>query len=313
MDYVAKSLVKIVGNAAIAAYPHIGTGGKEEGDQAAVDAMRAAFEGIEIDAIVRVGEGEKDEAPMLYVGEKLGVGTGLKLDIAVDPIEGTSLMAAGKPNAIAVIAVTEQNAFWDAGDAYYMNKIVVGKEASAVIDINASIDQNLRAIAKAKGKRLNELTIYVLNKPRHKGLIEEIEALGSIVALHDEGDVIGSVLALIDNGGVDALMGIGGAPEAVITAAAVKAIGGGMQGKLVPQKDDEKVKLIDSGIDLSKVLYLDDLINSEYAVFAAAGVTTGPLLEGVSLENNLYKTEVIIIDSNSGIHKEFFTITLSEC
>ncbi|WP_162555863.1 class II fructose-bisphosphatase [Reichenbachiella versicolor] len=308
MQKVSRYLQEIVAKAAIASYPHIGTGGKDEGDQAAVDAMRSAFEGKEIDAIVRVGEGEKDEAPMLYVGEKLGTGNGPLLDIAVDPIEGTSLMAAGKPNAIATIAATDQGAFWDAGHAYYMDKIVVNGQAKGVIDINASTEQNLKAIAKAKGKSIEQIVVYVLNKPRHIELVKEIETLGATVALHDEGDVIGSILALVEESEIDVLMGIGGAPEAVVTAAAVKALGGGMQGKLAPQKDFEIKNLSDAGVDLDIVYQLDDLIKSEYAVFAAAGVTTGPLLKGVSKDGAKYSTEVIIIDSVDGLKKEMITI-----
>ncbi|MEP3390372.1 MAG: class II fructose-bisphosphatase [Reichenbachiella sp.] len=279
-EQLIEDLKKVVCTAAAAAKDFVGTGEKEAGDQAAVDAMRAAFEQAHMDAVVRVGEGEKDEAPMLYVGEKLGNGKGLKLDIAVDPVEGTSLMAAGKPNAIAVVAATDQGKFWDAGSAYYMNKIVVGSEAKGAIDITQSATENLKSIAAATGKKVEDLVIYVLDKPRHVELRKEIEACGAKVDLHAEGDVIGSVLALMPDSEVDALMGIGGAPEAVITAAAVVALGGDMQGQLAPQQEDERESLISEGTDISKVLYLNDLVQSDWAVFAAAGVTSGELLEG---------------------------------
>ena len=304
MQGIPEYLREIVAKAAIASFPFIGTGSKNEGDQAAVDAMRAAFEGKDMDAIVRVGEGEKDNAPMLYVGERLGTGRGTKLDIAVDPIEGTSLMAAGKPNAISVIAASEQDAFWEAGHAYYMDKIVVGRQAKDVIDIRASVAENLHAIARAKGKSIADVSVYVLNKPRHIKLRAEIAAIGANVALHDEGDVIGSAMALMDDSGIDVLMGIGGAPEAVITAAAVKALGGGMQGRLAPQKEDELENLQREGVDLAKVYQLDDFIRSDYAVFAAAGVTTGPLLQGVEVSETSYSTEVIVIDSSYGVSQE---------
>lgn len=279
-EQLIEDLKKVVCEAAAAAKDFVGTGEKEAGDQAAVDAMRAAFEQATMDAVVRVGEGEKDEAPMLYVGEQLGNGQGPKLDIAVDPVEGTSLMAAGKPNAIAVVAAAEQGSFWDAGSAYYMNKIVVGAEAKGAIDITKSATENLKSIAKATDKKLEDLVIYVLDKPRHVALRKEIEACGAKVDLHAEGDVIGSVLALMPDSGIDALMGIGGAPEAVITAAAVLALGGDMQGMLAPQQDDEKAALIAEGADLNGVLKLTDLVRSDWAVFAAAGVTSGELLEG---------------------------------
>ncbi|MFY0625860.1 MAG: class II fructose-bisphosphatase [Reichenbachiella sp.] len=289
----AKSLIEVVGQAALATGKYIGSGKKEEGDQAAVDAMRKAFDHIPIDGIVKVGEGEKDEAPMLYIGEPVGNGTGAKIDIAVDPVEGTALMANGLPNAITVLAATERNGFWEAGSAYYMNKIVVGNKSKGVVDITASTEENLKAIANALNKKITELCIYVLDKPRHKALIEEIKSLGAKVSLQPEGDVIGSVLALIPHSGIDVLMGIGGAPEAVITAAAVKVMNGDMQGQLAPQKVDEKKKLFKEGVDLQTVLTLDDLIKSEWAIFAAAGVTSGLLLNGVEEKGNV--TEFLLL------------------
>lgn len=293
-------LRSVVSQAAKATLSHIGKGEKEEGDQAAVDAMRQAFEGQNIDAVVRVGEGEKDEAPMLYVGEELGNGHGMAIDIAVDPVEGTALMARGEENAIAVIAATAKGAFWDAGSAYYMDKIVVGPQAKGAIDINKSLKDNLSSIAKALDKNISDLTIYVLDKPRHHDLVQEIKALGAQVDLHAEGDVIGSILALLPESKIDALMGIGGAPEAVISAAAVKTLGGDMQGKLAPQKPEEEINLINEGADLSQVITIDDFIHSDWSFFAAAGVTNGDLLKGVQKQGDLLTTECISIGPEEG-------------
>ena len=297
---LAQSLKQVVAKAALAADTFSGTGQKEAGDQAAVDAMRKAFEPLDMDAIVRVGEGEKDEAPMLYAGEKLGTGKGIKLDLAVDPVEGTSLMAAGKPNAIAVLAASEQDAFWDAGSAYYMNKIVVGAKAKGSIDIKKSTAENLTSIAHTLNKKCSDLIVFVLDKPRHATLRQEIEATGAQVDLHAEGDVIGSLLALLPDSPVDALMGIGGAPEAVITAAAVKALDGDMQGQLTPQLPIEKEALKQEGKDLSKVLLLDDLVKSDWAIFAAAGVTSGLLLEAPKTANEKSVVDTLIIGPQSG-------------
>lgn len=309
-EQLEEDLKKVVCSAAAAAKEFVGTGEKEAGDQAAVDAMRAAFEQAHMDAVVRVGEGEKDEAPMLYVGEKLGSGKGPKLDIAVDPVEGTSLMAAGKPNAIAVVAAADQGAFWEAGSAYYMNKIVVGAEAKGAIDITQSATKNLKSIAAATGKKVEELLIYVLDKPRHIELRKEIEACGANVDLHAEGDVIGSILALMPDSDVDALMGIGGAPEAVITAAAVLALGGDMQGQLAPQLEEERAGLLSEGTDINKTLMLKDLVKSDWAVFAAAGVTGGELLDGPKeATNDEVLVEYLVIGPNAGqIEHDFYPL-----
>lgn len=308
-EQLVEDLKKVVCQAAAAAKGFVGTGEKEAGDQAAVDAMRSAFEQAQMDGVVRVGEGEKDEAPMLYVGEKLGNGKGLKLDIAVDPVEGTSLMAAGKPNAIAVVAATDQGKFWDAGSAYYMKKIVVGAVARGAIDITQSTEENLKAIAEASNKKVSDLKIYVLDKPRHIGLRNEIESCGAKVDLHPEGDVIGSVLALLPESDVDALMGIGGAPEAVITAAAVLALGGDMQGQLAPQQDEERNNLLAEGSDIDKVLTLADLVQSDWAVFAAAGVTDGVLLKAPALKPDQTIVDCLTIGPRAGqTDKCFFSL-----
>lgn len=302
-------LMQVVSQAAVATIKYVGSGQKEAGDQAAVDAMRNSFERSNMQAVVRVGEGEKDEAPMLYVGEKLGNGRGPNLDIAVDPVEGTALMATGRPNAIAVVAATAKDGFWDAGSAYYMKKIVVGADAKGAIDVEASTADNLKAIAKASGKNLNELNVYVLDKPRHWQLIKEIEDCGATVELHPEGDVIGSVLALMPDSHIDVLMGIGGAPEAVITAAAVVALGGDMQGQLAPQGEVERDALMTEGVDIHKVLALTDLVKSDWAIFAAAGVTSGVLLDApVQHSEGEYQADCLVIGPHSGhLEKSFYS------
>ncbi|MEO9965483.1 MAG: class II fructose-bisphosphatase [Reichenbachiella sp.] len=299
-ERLIEDLNQVVCQAAFAARHHVGTGEKEAGDQAAVDAMRMAFESAQMDAIVKVGEGEKDEAPMLYVGEALGTGSGLRLDIAVDPVEGTALMASGKPNAIAVVAATDRDGFWDAGSAYYMKKIVVGSKAKGVVDINASTQRNLEAIAHASGKKIENLVIYVLDKPRHKELIAEIEECGATVDLHAEGDVIGSILALMPDHPVDALMGIGGAPEAVISAAAVLALDGDMQGQLAPQQDSERTNLLTEGAILDQVLKLEDLVKSNWAIFAAAGVTSGALLNAPQKVEGRWQADSVLLGPQAG-------------
>lgn len=308
-DSIKEILKVVAAKAALATKDHIGTGEKEAGDQAAVDAMRKAFDTADIDAIVRVGEGEKDEAPMLYVGEKLGTGNGEAVDIAVDPVEGTRLMAEGLPNAITVIAATKRGRFWDSGSAYYMDKLVVGKEATGAIDINRPLMENLKSIAEKLKKPLTELGVYILDKPRHHNAIQEMKAAGVKVFAHKEGDVIGSILALLPESEIDVLVGIGGAPEAVITAAAVRALGGEMQGKLAPQKPEEDINLQNDGIDLDRVYYLDDLVLCDWAVFAAAGVTNGPLLTGVTNDaNGKLSTECITIGPEPGsVIKSFYT------
>ncbi|MGL1888626.1 MAG: class II fructose-bisphosphatase [Reichenbachiella sp.] len=293
-------LVNVVAKAAVATQPFIGSEDKEGGDQAAVDAMRKAFVGQELNAVVRVGEGEKDEAPMLYVGEELGSGKGLAIDIAVDPVEGTALMARGDDNAIAVIAASDRGSFWDAGSAYYMDKIVVGLGARGCIDINKSTKDNLTAIAKGLNKKVSELTVFVLDKPRHHELVQDIKAAGASVDLHAEGDVIGSILAVMPDSGIDVLMGIGGAPEAVISAAAVKMMGGDMQGKLAPQKAEEELGLLGEGADLDKVLTTDDLVKSDWAIFSAAGVTDGVILKGVHGDQGSLSTECLTIGPQFG-------------
>jgi len=298
---LAMEMVRITEAAAISAARYMGTGLKEEGDQAAVDAMRAVLDTVEVRGTVVIGEGEKDEAPMLYNGEKVGMGTGPEVDVAVDPVEGTNLMAYGRPNAIAVLAMSEAGSMWDPGDSFYMNKLVVAKEAKNVIDIRKPPADNLYAIAGALNRDVRDLTVFILDKARHEGMIKEIRSTGARISLHTDGDVMGGLMAAIPGTGVDVLMGIGGTPEGVITAAAVKAVGGGMQGMRAPQLAEEKEKLTAANVDLNEVLGLDDLIRAEDAFFAATGITGGSFLEGVHFDRDKgVTTHSIVIRAITG-------------
>ncbi len=298
---LAMELVRVTEAAAISAARYMGTGNKEIGDQAAVDAMRAVLDTVDIEGTVIIGEGEKDEAPMLFNGEKVGNGHGPAMDIAVDPVEGTRLLANGTPNSIAVIAASAKGSMWVPEDSLYMQKIVVEERAKEVIDINASPAKNLSQIAKSLDRNVSELTVFVLDKPRHQNLIKEIREAGARITLHTDGDVMGALMAAIPGTGVDVLMGTGGTPEGVIAAAAVKALRGGMQGKRDPQLDYEKEELAKKGVDLAQVLHIDDLIRADDAFFAATGITEGSFLKGVHFDKiKGVTTHSIVIRALSG-------------
>ena len=275
-------LMRVTEAAALAAAQYMGTGDRKAGDQAAVDAMRAVLSTVEIDGVIVIGEGEKDKAPMLYNGEKIGTGAPPAVDVAVDPVEGTRLLALGRPNAISCIAVAERWSMWNPGPSFYAEKLVVDKRARHVIDIRYSVADNLNHIAVALGRPITELTVFVLDKPRHEQLVREIRAAGARITLQPEGDVVGALLAATPGSGVDVMMGVGGTPEAVIAAAAVKALGGAMQVRRAPQSEEEleRVKAA-AGDEWDAVLTADDLIKADDAFFAATGITDGPLLEGV--------------------------------
>jgi fructose-1,6-bisphosphatase II len=299
---LAMDLVRVTEAAALSAAHYMGLGNKEAGDQAAVDAMRSVLETVEMDGVVVIGEGEKDEAPMLYNGEQVGTGRPPAVDVAVDPIEGTTLLALGRPNAISVIAIAERGGMWNPGPSLYLNKIVVEKAARQAIDITLSPTENLHRIAGALGRRTSELTVFVLDKPRHQNLITEIRQVGARIALYPDGDVVGALMAAIPGTGIDVLMGIGGTPEGVIAAAAVKALGGGMQARLAPQSEAEH-KRVETALDieLNEVLTLNDLIKSNDAFFAATGVTDGPFLEGIHYDRQGgVTTHSIVIRALSG-------------
>ena len=297
---LALDLVRVTEAAAMGAGRWIGRGEKIAADQAAVDAMRAMLDTVAMDGVVVIGEGEKDEAPMLYNGEHVGDGSGTPVDVAVDPLEGTRLTALGQPNAIAVIAVAERGTMFFPGAAVYMEKIAVGPEGIDVVDINASPTENVNAVAKAKGITPRELSVVVLERDRHNELIAELREAGAKVNLIRDGDVAPAIAAAQGGTGVDLLYGIGGTPEGVISAAALKCVGGGIQAKLWPRDDEERQKLVDEGLDPERVLATDDLVAGNDVFVAATGVTTGSLLRGVRYLPNGAITDSIVMRSRSG-------------
>jgi fructose-1,6-bisphosphatase II len=297
---LALDLVRVTEAAAMSAGRWIGRGDKIAADQAAVDGMRSMLDTVAMDGVVVIGEGEKDEAPMLYNGEHVGDASGPPVDVAVDPLEGTRLTALGQPNAIAVIAVAERGTMFYPGVAFYMEKIAVGPEALDVIDINASPTENVNAVAKAKGVTPRGISVVVLERERHTKLIEELRDAGAKVNLIRDGDVAPAIAAAQGGTGVDILYGIGGTPEGVISAAALKCVGGGIQGKLWPRDDAERQKLVDAGVDPERVLTTDDLVAGNDVFVAATGVTTGSLLRGVRYLPNGVVTDSIVMRSRSG-------------
>ena len=296
----AMNMVRVTEAAAIAAAQHMGMGDKELVDQAAVDAMRFTLGSMSMDGVVVIGEGEKDEAPMLYNGEVIGDGIGPGMDIAVDPIDGTTLLSKGLPGAIAVIALSERGTMNCPREVVYMNKIAVGKEAKDVIDINASVETNLKNIAKAMGRRISELTVIVLDRPRHELLIDDIRSAGARIKLISDGDIAAGIHAAMWESGVDVLMGIGGTPEGVITAAAIRCIGGAIQCKAWPRDDKERDAAVAAGADLSKVYSAEELVFGEDVFFAATGASTGDLLNGVRFFANGAQTHSLAMRSRSG-------------
>ena len=297
---LALELARVTEAAALGAGRWIGRGDKEAADQAAVDGMRAVLDTVAMAGVVVIGEGEKDEAPMLYNGEEVGDGHGPAVDVAVDPLEGTRLTAKGQPNAIAVIALAERGSMFFPGAAVYMDKIACGPEALDVIDIEAPPRENVERVARVKGVKPNEISVVVLERDRHEALIDELRDVGAKVLLIPDGDVAPAIAAAQPGRGVDLLMGIGGTPEGVIAAAALKCVGGGVQGKLWPRNDEERRQLIDSGFDLDRVLLTDDLVSGEDVFVAATGVTTGALLNGVRYTQAGAVTDSIVMRSRSG-------------
>ncbi len=297
---LALELVRVTEAAAMGAGRWVGRGDKLAADQAAVDAMRAMLDTVVMDGVVVIGEGEKDEAPMLFNGEAVGQGEGPRVDVAVDPLEGTRLTALGQPNAIAVIAVAERGSMFFPGAAVYMEKIAAGADSVDVIDINATPAENVQAVARAKGRRVTDIRVVVLERERHETLIGELREAGARVNLIRDGDVAPAIAAARPETGVDLLYGIGGTPEGVISAAALKCVGGGIQGKLWPRTEDERRALVEAGYDLDRVLVTDDLVASDDVFVAATGVTTGALLRGVRYVNDGAVTDSLVMRSRSG-------------
>jgi fructose-1,6-bisphosphatase II len=297
---LAMELVRVTEAAALAAGRWIGRGDKNAADQAAVDAMRLMIDTVSMDGVVVIGEGEKDEAPMLFNGEHVGSGSGPGTDVAVDPIDGTRLTAVGQPNALAVIGLAPRGAMFFPGAALYMEKIAAGPEAADVIDIEAPVGENVRQVAKAKGKRPEEVAVTILDRERHQRIIEEVREVGARVFLITDGDVAGAIVAATPHSEVDLLIGIGGTPEGVIAAAALKCLGGAIQGKLFPRNDEERRALLDDGFDLGSVLRTDDLVAGDDVFFAATGITDGYLLRGVRYTQDGAGTHSMVMRSHSG-------------
>jgi fructose-1,6-bisphosphatase II len=297
---LALELARVTEAAALAAGRWVGRGDKIAADQAAVDAMRLVLNTIEMDGVIVIGEGEKDEAPMLYNGEQLGNGRPPHVDIAVDPIDGTRPTTTGGWGALSVVALAERGSMYAPGSLVYMNKIAVGPEACNYIDINAPIEVNLKAIARAKDKDLNDLTVIMLDRPRHQEMIAEIRRLGCRIQLIGDGDVSAAISTCMPESGIDVLLGIGGSPEAVVSAAAVKCMGGSIQCKLWPRDDKEREYAHEHGINLNAVLTNDDLVAGDNIFFAATGITTGTLLRGVKYFGGGAETYSVVMRSKSG-------------
>ena len=286
--------------AAMSAGRLMGRGDKNAADGAAVNAMRYMLNTVDMDGIVVIGEGEKDEAPMLFNGEHLGTGKNAAVDIAVDPIDGTRLTALGISGAISVVAGAPRGTMFNPKTVFYMNKLVVGPEAKDVIDIEAPVAENIRRVAEARKKAMGDITVVVLDRPRHEKLIAEIRAAGARIKLITDGDIAGALLTCKLERGADMLMGIGGTPEAIITACAIKAMGGNMQGKLWARNDEERQKALDAGMDFNKVLTIDDLVCSDDVFFAATGITDGDFLKGVRYEGERIYTSSLVMRAKSG-------------
>ena len=297
---LAMDLARATEAAALAAGRWFGRGDKNGADGAAVNAMRRLINTVAMNGTVVIGEGEKDDAPMLYNGEKVGDGTGPDVDVAVDPIDGTTLTAKGMSNALSVIAVAERGTMFDPSAVFYMEKLAAGIEAAEVVDIRLPARENIRRVAKAKGVDQQDVTVCILDRPRHEALVTEIRDTGARIKFITDGDVAGAIMACREDTGVDLLLGIGGTPEGIISAVAIKCLGGVIQGRLWPADDEEKQKAIDAGHDLSRVLTTDDLVSSDNCFFAATGVTDGELLHGVRFHSSGATTQTLVMRSKSG-------------
>lgn len=298
---LALDLVRITESAALASARWLGRGDKESGDRAAVDAMRLSFNAIDINGTIIIGEGEKDAAPMLYNGERVGwVGEGPVVDVAVDPVEGTNLLAFGRPNAISVIGIAPGGAMYQPGPSYYMQKLVVPEPARDVVDLDAPVKDNLRKIARALEKDVDDLMVFVLDKPRHKDLVQKIREAGARIQLHSDGDVAGALMAVDAKSDVDVLMGTGGTPEGVLTACAIKGLGGEMLSRMDPQRDDEKRALAENGTDLTQIFTVDTLVNAEDVFFSATGISGGTFLPGVRYTGYGATTHSIVVRGRTG-------------
>ena len=297
---LAFDLVRVTETAALASARWLGRGDKNAGDGAAVDAMRLSFNSLPIRGRVVIGEGEKDEAPMLYNGEEIGTGQGPALDSAVDPVEGTNLLAYGRPNAIAVVGAAPAGSMYDPGPSFYMRKIVVGAAARDAIDLDSPVEENLKKVAAALGKDVNDLVIFVLDKPRHAELIREIRRVGARIQLHTDGDVAGALMAADPRSEVDMMIGTGGTPEGILAACAIKGMGGAMLARLDPQSEKEKLAILEAGLDLEQTCDVNSLVRGDDVFFAATGISGGTFLRGVHFHGQGAVTHSMIIRSKTG-------------
>lgn len=297
---LALELVRATEAAAIRSVPFIGRGQKEAADGAAVDAMRAFLATVAFDGVIVIGEGEKDEAPMLFNGERVGTGKGPQCDIAVDPIDGTSLTAAGRNNALSVLAVSDRGTMLDASSVFYMDKLVTGPAGVGVVDIRLPVGENIRRLAAAMDKPVDEIVVSVLHRPRHEQLIREIREAGAGTRLMTDGDVAGGINAARHDARTDMCVGIGGSPEGIVTACAIKALGGHIQGRLWPRDDEEKQRGLDAGLKFDTVYEADDLVAGNNTIFVATGVTDGALVAGVRRDRDHVYTESVVLRGASG-------------
>ena len=301
---LALELVRVTEAAAMAAARWVGRGDKNGADGVAVNAMRLLVTSVSMNGVGVIGEGEKDDAPMLFNGEQIGDGTGPDVDVAVDPIDGTTLAARGMNNAISVIAVADRGSMYDPSAVFYMEKLVTGPDAAGMVDLNAPVATNLKWIAKAKGERVQDLTVVILDRPRHEEIVNDVRAAGARIKFISDGDVAGAIMAARDGTGVDLLLGIGGTPEGIISACAMACLGGTIQGRLWPRDDAERRRALDAGHDLDRVLFTDDLVTGENVFFCATGITDGELMRGVRYSSGGATTHSIVMRSKSGTIRE---------
>jgi fructose-1,6-bisphosphatase II len=304
---LALELVRVTEAAAMAAGRWVGRGDKNGADGVAVNAMRTLISTVRMDGTVVIGEGEKDHAPMLYNGEKVGSGSGPECDVAVDPIDGTTLTAKGMTNAISVLAVSPRGSMYDPSAVFYMEKLVTGPEAAAVVDIRYPVSENIHQVAKAKGSAPEDVTVVLLDRPRHEELAREIRDTGARIKFITDGDVAGAIMAARPDTGVDLLLGVGGTPEGIIAACAMKCMEGVIQGRLWPTDDDERQRAIDAGHDLDRVLYTDDLVSGDDCFFVATGITDGELMKGVRYRAGGASTHSLVMRSRSGTIRQIIS------
>ncbi|MBB5117246.1 fructose 1,6-bisphosphatase [Streptomyces eurocidicus] len=297
---LALELVRVTEAGAMASGRWVGRGDKNGADGAAVKAMRALIGTVSMNGVVVIGEGEKDNAPMLYNGERVGDGTGPECDVAVDPVDGTTLTAKGMANAVSVMAVADRGSMFDPSAVFYMDKLVTGPEAADYVDINAPVAVNIRRVAKAKHSSPEDVTVVVLDRPRHDGIVKEIREAGARIKFISDGDVAGAIMAVREGTGIDLLLGVGGTPEGIIAACAIKCLGGTIQAKLWPKDDEERERALAAGHDLDKVLHTDDLVRGDNVFFVATGITDGELLRGVRYRAETATTQSLVMRSKSG-------------